>query len=48
MAGSTINENLDAIQEDIGAPALAIRQEMEQFRMLSEMNRKLIEMLTLA
>ena len=32
MPGLTINDKLDAIQEDIRALALAIRQQTEQFR----------------
>ena len=46
MLGSTINNKLDAIEEDVCVLALAIRQQTEQFRMLVEMNRKLIEILT--
>lgn len=46
MFDETINDKLDAIQEDLQVLVLAIRQQTEQFRMLAEMNRKLIEILT--
>jgi hypothetical protein len=46
MLDATIHDKLDAIQEDVRVLALAIGQQTEQFRMLTEMNRKLIEILT--
>lgn len=46
MLDRTIHDKLDAIQEDIRVLVLTIRQQTEQFRMLAEMNRKLIEILT--
>jgi hypothetical protein len=46
MLDATIHDKLDAIQEDVRVLALAISQQTEQFRMLTEMNRKLIEILT--
>jgi hypothetical protein len=46
MLDATIHDKLDAIQEDVRVLALGIGQQTEQFRMLTEMNRKLIEILT--
>ena len=46
MLDATIHDKLDAIQEDVRVLVLAIRQLTEQFRILAEMNRKLIELLT--
>ncbi len=46
MLDTTIHDKLDAIQEDVRVLVLANRQLTEQFRILAEMNRKLIELLT--
>ena len=46
MSDETIHDKLDAMREDLNILVLAIRGLHEQFRMLAEMNRKLIEVLT--
>jgi uncharacterized protein YihD (DUF1040 family) len=46
MLDATIHDKIDGLREDITALVLVIRGQQEQFRMLAEMNRRLIEILT--
>jgi uncharacterized protein YihD (DUF1040 family) len=46
MSDKTIQDKLDGLRDDLNILVLAIRGLHEQFRMLAEMNRKLIEILT--
>jgi uncharacterized protein YihD (DUF1040 family) len=46
MSDKTIQDKLDGLRDDLNILVLAVRGQHEQFRMLAEMNRKLIEILT--